>query len=151
MRTPVLVAAVAIALAVVAGAIGCQTYDFEPVKPLAVAQTTAVPTTIGQLLRPNMVLLVDKSGSMNFAVDYGNPNCPANCGQTAAPACPVCPDPPNGTCCPTRWTDLKAAMRAFLTNSGTVARMGVSFFPGAGGQCNASSTVAVGLPSGDTP
>src|SRR5690242_18906765 len=123
MRTPVLVAVASVALAV-AIVVGCQTYDFEPVQPLAIAQTTASYSTVGRSLRANMALLVDKSGSMDFPVDPTNANCPANCAQTGQPKCPVG--------CPTRWTELKSAMTTFLTNSGSVARMGLAFFPPGG-------------------
>ncbi len=46
-------------------AVACQTYDFEPVKPLAIAQTTQSKTITAQRLRPNVMMLLDKSGSMN--------------------------------------------------------------------------------------
>jgi len=116
MRTPVVLAVASAVLAAVAIVVGCQTYDFEPVQPIAIAQTTASYSTIGRSLKPNMALLVDKSGSMNFAVNPSDPNCdvgtglPSNCGQTLAPPCPAA--------CPTRWGDLKAAMTQFLSNNG---------------------------------
>lgn len=134
MRTPLLVAVASLALAAVAIVIGCQTYDFEPVQPIAIAQTTASYSTIGHNLKPNMALLVDKSGSMTFAVNPNDCNCivnggacspdagiPSHCGETLQPACPVN--------CPTRWGDLKSAMTQFLSTSGAVARMGLAFFP----------------------
>jgi hypothetical protein len=127
MRTPVVVAVGSVTLAAVAIAVGCQTYDFEPVQPIAIAQTTASYSTIGRSLKPNMALLVDKSGSMNFAVNPIDPNCdvgggtPSLCGQTGNPPCP--------TNCPTRWADLRTAMTQFLGNNGSVARLGLAFFP----------------------
>jgi len=139
MRTPVLVAFAAM-LITVALVIGCQTYDFEPVQPLAVAQTTQSYSTIGRSLKPNMALLIDKSGSMTQAVNTSDPACdvggglPSRCGQTLQPVCPAG--------CPTRWGDLKAAMTQFLSNNGTVARLGAAIYPPSGA-CTATSAMAV--------
>ncbi|MEW5740795.1 MAG: adventurous gliding motility lipoprotein CglB [Myxococcota bacterium] len=113
-------AALAACLAVFSA--GCMTYDFEPVVPLAVAQTTQTKTVIARFLKPNVMLLVDKSGSMNEKID---PNCVSNC--------------------PTRISELRDAMSAFLTQSATDARMGLTFYP-AGTGCQAASTVEVPLP-----
>ena len=54
-------AAVAAALA---GVAACQTYDFEPVEPLALAKTNQVKKVVARKSKPNLMLLVDKSGSM---------------------------------------------------------------------------------------
>jgi hypothetical protein len=98
------------------------TYDFEPVVPLAVAQTTQTKTVIARFLKPNVMLLVDKSGSMNEKID---PTCVSNC--------------------PTRISELRNAMATFLTQSATDARMGLTFYP-AGNGCQPASTVEVPLP-----
>ena len=45
-------------------ATGCQTYDFEPVEPLAVSQTTETRSIEARARKPNLMLLVDTSGSM---------------------------------------------------------------------------------------
>jgi hypothetical protein len=42
-------------------ATGCQTYDFEPVEPLAVAQTTESRSIKARAPKPNLMLLVDTS------------------------------------------------------------------------------------------
>lgn len=115
----------------------CMTYDFEPVVPLAVAQTTVKKTVIAKFLKPNVMLVVDKSGSMEAPINPANPNCPANCGSSAS----ICP-----ASCPTRISDLRNAMSAFLSQSATDARMGLTFYP-ADTQCTAPSTVDVALPT----
>jgi len=48
---------------------GCQTYNFEPVEPVAFAQTTTTRSFFGKRTKPNLMLVLDKSGSMNFAAD----------------------------------------------------------------------------------
>ncbi|MBM4381543.1 MAG: adventurous gliding motility lipoprotein CglB, partial [Deltaproteobacteria bacterium] len=42
----------------------CQTYDFEPVEPLALAKTNQVKKVVARKSKPNLMLVVDKSGSM---------------------------------------------------------------------------------------
>jgi hypothetical protein len=94
------------ALALLAGtlaAAGCQVYDFEPVTPQAIGQDArSVPLAFNQP-KPNMMLLVDKSGSM------GDPVTP--------------PNPPD------KIDALKTVMGQFLTTSATVARVGLARFP----------------------
>jgi hypothetical protein len=109
-------------LALAAFAAACQTYDFEPVDPLAISQRTEKVLVTARAGKPNVMLVVDKSGSMLFPVDPSNPNCPANCG----------PPPGNTPCpsnCPTRLSDMKAAMGPFLSQSGSLARFGLTGFP----------------------
>ncbi len=112
---------------------GCQTYDFEPVEPLAIAQTTERKVVISKKKKPNIMLLVDKSGSMKFAVDDKDPRCKPNCNDTGYPACPAD--------CPLRLQDMKSAMQDFLGQYGTTARFGLSVFPGSTGS-DACSTGA---------
>ena len=129
MRTPVFGAVLATIAVAIGVAVGCQTYDFEPVQPLAVAQTTQTYQTIGRSLRPNMALLVDKSGSMN------------------GPVVPGCT-----TACVTRWDDLKTAMSSFLSSNGAVARLGLAFFPSPSGGCTTTSNITVQVSqSNDVP
>ncbi|MBF5041186.1 adventurous gliding motility lipoprotein CglB [Aggregicoccus sp. 17bor-14] len=123
----------ALAVGIAAGAIaGCQTYDFEPVNPLALGQTTVLNKVVAKGETPNMMMLVDTSGSMNT---------PVACGS--------------GTC-PTRWQELQGAMKTFLTGSGTVARLGLTTFPDTqvgnpiGPACTASSKVDKDLPAPGT-
>jgi hypothetical protein len=114
--------AAAIALVALAAA-GCMTYDFEPVVPLAVGQTTQKFRQVAKKKKPNVMLLVDKSGSMNQRID---PNCVSNCR--------------------TRIGELRDAMQTFLTQSATDARFGLTFFP-TDNACGTPSTPAVDLPS----
>ncbi|EPX55689.1 CglB [Cystobacter fuscus DSM 2262] len=118
----------------------CQTYDFEPVEPLAISQTTETRTIEARALKPNLMLLVDTSGSMTAPVNPTLPACRVNgtvCGSTANP-CDV-------TKCPTRWSDLQDAMSSFLDESGTIARIGLATYP-EGDSCGASSGISVPLP-----
>lgn len=103
-------------------ALSCQTYDFEPVEPLALSQTTVVAQVEARNLRPNLMLLVDSSGSMTDPVDPSLPACRVNgnlCGYNFE--CPAA--------CPSRWRDLKGALNSFLTDSGSIARMGLTTYP----------------------
>ena len=108
------------------GLIGCQTYDFEPVRPLAVAQTVKPVNIVSKEAKPNLFLVVDKSGSMNFSAD------------TSA-ACAGCTSCPAG--CKTRISELKASMDDFLRNAGNIGHMGMLPFPStsdtmSGTECN---------------
>lgn len=106
--------------AVVLLATSCQTYDFERVVPLAVAQTTDKTVVASKRLKPNVMLLVDNSGSMLLPTNPSNPNCPSGCGTSSMP-CPAQ--------CPTRVSEMKSAMSTFLQSSGKIARLGVTIYP----------------------
>ncbi len=123
-----------VAVLVLAGS--CQTYDFERVVPLAVAQTTDKTIVASKRLKPNVMLLVDNSGSMLLPTNPSAANCPAGCG-TASNLCP-------GNC-PTRVSELKSAMATFLQTSGTIARLGATIFP-IDPVCGASTNIDVQLP-----
>ncbi len=84
---------------------GCQTYDFEPVEPLALSQTTESEVVQSRKKKPNIMLLVDKSGSMNEQI----------------------------TSSTTRLSEMKLAMNGFLGQYGTTARFGLAVFPEATG------------------
>lgn len=122
---------IAVAGGLVAAAAGCQTYDFEPVQPLAVAQQTTVQTITNHLAKPDLYLLVDRSGSMRAPTDPSDPDCRqpdgGTCGLRADGV--TMGDACDTSVCPTRWSDMQSAMHTFLSGSGTVARMGLSFFP----------------------
>ncbi|QRK07577.1 adventurous gliding motility lipoprotein CglB [Archangium violaceum] len=121
-------------------ATGCQTYDFEPVDPLAISQTTETRYIEARAAKPNLMLLVDKSGSMKDPVDPSDSDCMVAgelCGQTR---------PCNTATCPTRWSELQAAMRDFLDSSGTLARFGLATYP-ADASCGSTSTISVDLPA----
>lgn len=125
-------------------AAACQTYDFEPVSPIAISQTTQSKNVVSRQLKPNLMILVDKSGSMNAPLNASAPTC-NNCSGATCPAT-----------CPTRVSELRAAMNTFLTTSATVARVGLSFFPSedrmgepafSPGGCRPTRDIAVQLPA----
>jgi hypothetical protein len=114
----------------------CQTYEFQPVTPIAIAQTTQTKNVVARTLKPNLMILVDKSGSMNFPL---NPNLPT-CNGCNAPSCPAS--------CPTRISDLRIAMGQFVTRSSTVARMGLALFPkGEESSCAPTRQIEVRFPA----
>jgi hypothetical protein len=102
-------------------AAGCMTYDFEPVEPLAVSQTTDGRNVVSKQLKPNIMILLDKSGSMGLPINPGAAQCPSGCGQSTSNPCPAN--------CSTRISELRSAMNTFLTNSGGVARLGLYAYP----------------------
>lgn len=125
--------AVLAALAVpVATLMACQVYDFEPVTPLSLGQTSQVTTLQVTPFKPNLLLLVDKSGSMDLPLDTTVLACNTapggtTCGQDKAYPC-------NVTTCPTRWSTLSTTVTQFLTpppvDAGAPsARFGLTFFP----------------------
>lgn len=145
----------ALAFGTLVGAIasGCQSYDFEPVEPLALAQTTYEESINARSSKPNIMLLVDTSGSMTFPVNPSLPACQVTqggetytCGGQLA-----CP-----SSCPTRWRDLQAAVPQFLASSGPFVRFGLTTYP-SGNEPNTNiycaaavdSTVRKPLPSAD--
>ncbi|MDP1828726.1 MAG: adventurous gliding motility lipoprotein CglB [Archangium sp.] len=117
--------------------VSCQTYDFERVVPLTVAQTTTDIVVASKRLKPNVMLLVDKSGSMKEAIDDMAPGCTLNCGKSGFPDCLAG--------CPTRISELQSAMSTFLQSSGTVARLGATTYPIDEG-CTAPANIDVALP-----
>jgi hypothetical protein len=119
----------ALALGALAGVVtGCQSYDFEPVEPLAIAQTTVEETITALSSKPNIMLLVDISGSMTLPVRPDEPTCMVRDSQGATVLCGYengCPT----TTCPTRWTELQGAVPQFLTNSGPYVRFALTTYP----------------------
>jgi hypothetical protein len=107
----------------------CQTYDFEPVAPLSVRQTATSQDVQGVINKPNFLLLVDKSGSMDQPTDPSLPTC-----RVGGPGGPVCGDPAkvnpcNVTTCPTRWSELSLAIGDFLQDEPLIGRYGLALFP----------------------
>ena len=130
--------------------VSCQTYDFERVVPLFVAQTTTDTIVASKRLKPNVMLLVDNSGSMLSPTDPADPDCTVTDRNGMRVLCDsgnLCP-----TTCPTRSSELKSAMGLFLSNSGSIARLGLTVFPtpGTGNNgligCDASTSIRVYLP-----
>lgn len=107
-------------------AAGCQVYDFEPVVPLTFQQYSESDTRFGRALKPNLMLMVDKSGSMDLPADSSDGDCVISDGG-------ICgvgkTDPCNTSVCPTRWSELQGAMDDFLSTRGDVARMGLTVYP----------------------
>ncbi len=101
---------------------------------MAYVQTSQTHRVIARGLKPNVMLLVDKSGSMGTPI-RSEPAC-MGCGVNVR--CPAN--------CPTRLSELQAAMDSFLSNPTPVARFGVTFFP-SDGQCGGPARVAVPLPA----
>lgn len=132
----------AVAAAVLAG---CQTYDFERVQPFTIGQTTDHQVIASRRLKPNVMLLVDNSGSMAVPIDGAVPSCAVDGGVCSGAWCPPS--------CPTRISELKGAMSTFLANSGTIARLGLTVFPTPNGSangllgCDSASSVTVALPA----
>lgn len=116
----------------------CQTYDFERVTPLLVGQTTTRTVIASKRLKPNVMMLVDKSGSMKEAIDDTAGGCTLGCGTSGHPDC--------GPTCATRISELRSAMSTFLQSSGTVARLGATVFP-AGEGCTPPTNIDVPLPA----
>lgn len=115
----------------------CQTYDFERVVPLAVAQTTDKKVIKSKALKPNIMLLVDNSTSMLDPLNSSHPSC----GQ--------CPGANCSSQCPTRISEMKSAMNTFLTTSGTVGRLGLTIYPvyQVGQSCNPASAIDQQFPA----
>lgn len=126
-----------LALTVALGS-SCQTYDFERVEPFGVSQRSQVEFFASRRLKPNIMLLVDNSGSMLLPTDPGHPQCGAGCGTQTNPC---------SASCPTRVSELRAAMDSFLRNRGTVARFGLTVFPQVDtDQCRAPVVVNESIP-----
>ncbi|QSQ16170.1 adventurous gliding motility lipoprotein CglB [Myxococcus landrumensis] len=138
-------------------ATGCQSYDFEPVEPIAIAQTTVEETITALASKPNVMMLVDVSGSMTLPVNPSHPSCKVpdgspNGGTTTCGGELPCPT----ATCPTRWTELQAAVPSFLTKTGKDVRFGLTTYPesksDSGAEaCNASTSLSIrkDLPTAD--
>ncbi|MBL9037067.1 MAG: adventurous gliding motility lipoprotein CglB [Archangium sp.] len=118
----------------------CQTYDFIPVSPISLTQTSQSRDVTARRLKPNLMILVDKSGSMETPIKDADGGIGATCG-TCGPGTAPCP-----VSCPNRIRELRSAMNSFLTSSGTIARMGLALFP-ADARCGATGQIAVPLPA----
>jgi hypothetical protein len=117
---------------------GCQYYEFREVEPFTVAQTTQKRISATRRLKPNVMLLVDNSGSMKIAANPADPRCAPGCGDVGQPAC--------ATGCPTRLTEMKGAMDSILSSQATIARFGLTVFPQVDGTDSCRAPVVVNHP-----
>ncbi|NPC76330.1 VWA domain-containing protein [Corallococcus sp. AB004] len=112
---------------------GCQTYDFEPVDPLAIAQTTVESVITARRSKPDVMLLVDISGSMTKPVNKdlvvnGTRVCDFQAEDGKFYMCEE-NNPCDTSKCPTRWSELQGAMGPFLAESGKLVRFGLTTYP----------------------
>jgi hypothetical protein len=121
---------------------GCQDYELLSIEPRAVGVRDVRIQVTGKPLASNVMLVVDKSGSMTESVTGTGMNCTFD-GTSGSEY-----DPRSTNPC--KWNDLKAAFTdptdGFLTGSGGLARFGLLAFPGEGGSCAEGSIV---VPVGD--
>jgi hypothetical protein len=106
---------------VVAALCACQSYQFDRVQPTAIVVTTKVTPVNAKKLPPNLMLVVDRSGSMTDAVDSGAKGCVDASGQNYDPT----------STRPCKWNDLKetvAAPGGFLDANGAIANFGLILF-----------------------
>jgi hypothetical protein len=106
-------------LIVVSVVMGC---TLVPAPKSSTSRCSALQSEANQCLAPNVLLLVDSSGSMKLPVDASAPQCPANCGTGQQDAV-ECPEE-----CPTRWTQMKTAVSNLVTTRPDL-RFGLAFFP----------------------
>src|SRR5262249_18042702 len=120
-RTHLAAAFSSAALVAIAVVTGCQTYDFEPVDPVVISQSTQIDQIVARARKPNVMLLVDTSASMRLPIDPTLPACQYGdagvCGEPGHAGC----DPAT---CPSRWSELESSMGGFLADAGTLARYG---------------------------
>src|SRR5215468_801174 len=132
-------------------ALACQTYEFTPVSPLSISQEQSSTPIVIKKFKPNVMVLVDKSGSMDQPIDPLLAGCTTarglcGTGDTAKV------NPCNVSVCPTRWSELNIALDSFLQAQAQTVRFGLSFFPepasGADEQnCVPTSAARVDLPA----
>ncbi|HVP59673.1 MAG TPA: adventurous gliding motility lipoprotein CglB [Myxococcaceae bacterium] len=136
-------------LALALSASACQTYDFEPVKPLSIGQTQTSTDIAAVANKPNFMLLVDKSGSMDQPVDATIPAC--HVGGINGPLCgdPQKSNPCNTAVCPTRWSELTKALDNYIAQYPLIGRYGLSLFPEpeSNGGCGPTSKQTSSLPT----
>jgi hypothetical protein len=135
-------------LALLFGGSACQTYDFEPVAPLSVRQTATSEDIEATPNKPNIMLLVDKSGSMDQPIDASLAAC--HVGGANGPVCgdPSKQNPCDTSVCSTRWSELSSAIQLFLQNEPLIGRYGLGMFPEpeAGSGCSPMSAPRTDIP-----
>jgi hypothetical protein len=92
-------------------------------------------------LFPNVMLLIDVSGSMNLPINPSDSQCPASCGTTTANLCPAA--------CATRIGQLRSAISTWLSTRGSSLRLGLTTYP-AGTMCQVPTGPSVSLPAPTT-
>jgi len=96
------------------------------------------PRVIGaRTFAPDVMLVVDRSGSMLLPLDPMDPQC-RGCTTNCPPGCP------------TRSQALLTTMEQFLSTRGTDARLGLVLFP-SNASCGAPSVVSPPIPMSDDP
>lgn len=122
--------------------LACQNQQFYPVEPQLVAVKDETRVVSGRQLPPNIMLVVDRSGSMITSATGTGLACTTD-GTGGSDY-----DPRSTNPC--KWNDLKSAFAdptaGFLVQNRGLARFGLLPFPGASGKCEAG-TIAV--PIGD--
>jgi hypothetical protein len=129
----------------------CQTYDFEPVNVFTATVVTAETEITASRLPPHIMILLDKSGSMNKLLKGrdeknvdGTPN--ANCTQTNCDDLGFCDES-----CSTRINELRYAMMDFLEgslktsdgDSRPLGKFGLTLFPTSKNECAAPESVDI--------
>ena len=106
-------------------ALSCQTYEFQQVRPEGIAVEIVKTIRSGRPNKPNVMMVVDRSGSMAQPIDATQPTGPK------------------------RIDELRAATSQFFARSGDSARFGLTFFPARTNQCDATVSVdeAIAAPS----
>ena len=114
----------------------CQPVEFERVTPMTVAQTQQKTIVASRPLKPNVMLLLDTSGSMLLPIDASSPSCAPGCGSAGLPC---------AAGCATRISEVRASIDGFLQTSVTTARVGLTTFP-ADSSCSPPTSARVELP-----
>lgn len=131
-------------------AVGCQTYDFVPVAPLSLSQEESSTPIVVRKFKPNVMVLVDKSGSMDQPVVPSLPACTQGgtlCGSGDTAKLSPC----NVTTCPTRWSELNLALDPFLQAQAQTVRFGLAFFPEPASGVDQPNCVPTGAARVDLP
>ena len=119
---------IAAAAACLVTALSCQTYEFMPVGPLTISQEKSSTPIVIKKFKPNVMVLVDKSGSMDQPLDATLPGCTQS-GTLCGTGSTAKTNPCNPNVCPTRWSELNLALDPFLQAQAQTVRFGLSFFP----------------------
>ncbi len=125
------------ALVVVVLISSCQQYEFNRVEPITYVQTQEEKIYALQGLRPDFVMLLDRSGSMAYPLSVAAPTC----GGCSLGGCPAT--------CPTRLSELRQATTEFFNSpSRSIARWGLAVFPASAdnNSCGGTSTFLEPLP-----